>query len=61
MTNENVKERLKNYLRERGVRNNFIAEKVGLSDTTICLFLKGKRLLSDKKLKLIEDLINKTV
>lgn len=45
MTNESVKERLKNYLMEHGIRNNFIAEKVGLSDTSICLFLQGNRLL----------------
>jgi transcriptional regulator with XRE-family HTH domain len=57
--NESVKERLKNYLAEHGVRNNFIAEKVGLSETSICLFLQGKRSLSNVKLNQIEELINK--
>lgn len=61
MTNESVKGKLKDYLIKNGVRNNFVAEKVGLSCTSICLFLKGKRLLMNDKLKLIEDLINKTI
>ncbi|MFL0198603.1 hypothetical protein ACJDU8_24045 [Clostridium sp. WILCCON 0269] len=61
MTNESVKNKLKDYLVKNGVRNNFVAEKIGLSCTSICLFLKGRRLLLDKKLKLIEGLINKTI
>ncbi|NMM61176.1 helix-turn-helix transcriptional regulator [Clostridium sp. P21] len=60
MTNESVKENLKDYLLKHGVRNNFIAEKIGISNTSICLFLQGKRLLSEDKLNQIEELINKS-
>lgn len=60
MTDEIVKENLKDYLSKYGVRNNFIAKNIGISNTSICLFLQGKRSLSEDKLNKIEELINKS-
>lgn len=55
---EDVSDKLNRYLKEYGVKNKHIAEKVGLSEPTICLFRQGRRELSQDKLELINALIN---
>ena len=57
LSNENVKYELDEYLKKYGVKHTHIADMTGLSDTTICLFLKGQRQLSLHKL----DIINKII
>jgi transposase len=57
--NENVRKDLIEYLKNNGIKNRFIANHVGLSDTTICLFIKGTRKLAIDKLESIEELINR--
>lgn len=55
---EDVSKRLNEFLKEYGVKNKHIAEKAGLSETTICLFRKGERELSQDKLRIINALID---
>ncbi|AKN32319.1 hypothetical protein Ccar_16195 [Clostridium carboxidivorans P7] len=57
MENEVVRKKLKEYLEINGVRNNWIAKKINISPTSICLFLKDARNLSSDKLELIWNLI----
>jgi len=43
----------KKLIRDKGLKQNFIAQKIGVSKTMMSLFLSGKRNLSpENKLKL---------
>lgn len=59
LSNENVKNELKEYLKENGVKNIWVANKINISPTSICLFLQGKRELPQDRLKQICELITK--
>lgn len=58
LSNENIKYELSKYLKTYGVKQNHISDLTGLSDTTICLFLRGQRELSSSKLEKIFSIIN---
>lgn len=58
LSNEKIKYELSNYLQLYGVKQNHISNLTGLSDTTVCLFLKGQRVLSPSKLEMIHSIIN---
>lgn len=59
LQNSYVREALLTYLHEYGVTQKHIAKKVGLSETTISIFLKGDRVLTPEKLERIQEIINK--
>lgn len=58
LSNEKIRYELSNYLQIHGVKQNHISDLTGLSDTTVCLFLKGQRVLSSFKLEVIQSIIN---
>ena len=55
--NEDVRNELDKYIKKFGVKKIHIAREVGLTGTTIGLFLKGKRQLSLSTLEKIEALM----
>ena len=59
MTQESIRNDLKNYLKENGIKNKFIAEKIDLSPSMISYFINGKKRLSANKLNLISNIIYK--
>lgn len=61
LSNEYVRKKLEDYIEGLGVTQRHISKKVGLSDTTISLFLKGQRELSDEKLETIYSIVASVV
>ena len=61
LSNEKIKHELNEYLQLYGVKQNHISDLTGLSDTSICLFLRGQRELSLSKLKIIHSIINEQI
>lgn len=57
LSNEIVKNELKKYLSDRGVKNIWVANAIDISPTSVCLFLKGKRELPSNKLQMIWSII----
>lgn len=57
INNDFVMNELKSYLKNKGIKNKHVAEKVGLSNTSISLFLQGKRELARSKLQKIYELM----
>lgn len=57
MSQEVIREDLKKYLKENGIKNKFIAEKIDISTAMISYFLNGKKRLSSKYLKKISNII----
>lgn len=55
---ENIKVALIKYQEENGIRSDYIAKKVGLSQVTICLFKQNRRMLALDKLEKIKDIIS---
>ncbi|WMJ81235.1 hypothetical protein RBU49_02985 [Clostridium sp. MB40-C1] len=55
--NEKVRKELDKYIKKFGVKKVHIARQVGLTGTTIGLFLKGQRELSFSMLEEIEDIM----
>lgn len=58
MSNEIVREKLNDFLETRGVKNRWVAEKLGLSATTVSYFRRSMRDLRPDKLQLLWNLIN---
>ena len=48
-----VTEKIKKYLKEHGIRQDFIAKKTGIRDQKISMSLNGKRRLSLEEYELI--------
>jgi predicted transcriptional regulator len=59
MTQESIRNDLKNYLKDNGIKNKFIAQKIGLSEGMISYFINGKKNLSSNRLNSISDIIYK--
>lgn len=55
--NEKVRKQLDKYIRKFGVKKIHIARQVGLSGTTIGLFLDGQRELALSTLEEIQELM----
>ncbi|HDI3121667.1 hypothetical protein FDA77_00950 [Clostridium botulinum] len=55
--NEEIRNELNKYIKKFGVKKIHIAREVGLTGTTIGLFLKGQRQLSLSTLEKIEALM----
>ena len=58
LSNESIRKELIEFLKKNGIKNRFIAKKIDVSDTTISLFINGKRELSTKKLQALNELIH---
>lgn len=59
MQQETIREDLKNYLKENGIKSKWIAEKLNLSPAMISYFINGKKRLSSVNLNLISSIIYK--
>lgn len=60
MNNEKVRVLLNNYIKENGVKVNYVAKSVGLSESALCRFRHNKRGLREKNLnKILEFLITR--
>jgi len=57
MKQDIVREDLKNYLKENGIKAKFIANKIGISAVMISYFINGKKRLSSNNLVLISEII----
>lgn len=57
MNQNTIREDLKKYLEDNGIKNKFIANKIGLSESMISYFLNGKKRLSSASLDLISNII----
>lgn len=57
MLQEVIREDLKKYLKENGIKNKFIAEKIEISTAMISYFINGRKNLSSTYIKKIEDII----
>ncbi|AQS04012.1 helix-turn-helix domain-containing protein [Clostridium beijerinckii] len=57
MKQDVIREDLKNYLKENGIKSKFIAQKIGLSEGMISYFINGKKRLSSANLILISNII----
>lgn len=53
VSQDEIRKELKEYLQNKGVKNKYIAQNVGVSDQTISMFLHCKRELSPKRLRSI--------
>lgn len=57
MRQDVIREDLKNYLKDNGIKSKFIAKKIGLSEGMISYFINGKKRLSSNNLILISEII----
>lgn len=55
--NEKTRQELKNHIKENGVKQRWIAEKLGITEQYLCMFLSAKRDLPWKRLQDIQNLI----
>jgi plasmid maintenance system antidote protein VapI len=55
--NSILRDKTEKYLEKYGTPKKFLAAKIGVTGTTISLFLKGERELSDAKEKLLRAII----
>lgn len=51
--------KLKQYIKKNGLKQRFIAEKIGITEQYLCMFLKGKRNFGNKLLNKIDNVLNK--
>ena len=59
LTNESIRQELKKFLKEYGIKNNYIAKKINMSNSTVSLWLKGERELSPDRLEIIVNIMNR--
>lgn len=59
MNQDTIRNDLKQYLEDNGIKNKFIAKQIGLSESMISYFLNGKKRLSSTSLNLISNIIYK--
>ncbi|NRT88893.1 helix-turn-helix domain-containing protein [Clostridium beijerinckii] len=57
MNQDTIRNDLKKYLEDNGIKNKFIAKQIGLSESMISYFLNGKKRLSSNSLNLIYNII----
>ena len=55
--NEKTRQELKNYIINNGVKQRWIAEKLGITEQYLCMFLNSKRDLPYRRLMDIQNLI----
>jgi len=51
-------ERLKGMIQNRGLKNSWIAQKIGVDSTMITKFINGNRTPSQVRKQLIADILN---
>lgn len=59
MDEDLIRERLDECIDQLGIKKSRIAEQLNISNTTLRLFLKKERKLSQQNLKKIDDLLKK--
>ncbi|UYZ34173.1 helix-turn-helix transcriptional regulator [Clostridium beijerinckii] len=57
MNQDTIRNDLKKYLEDNGIKNKFIAKQIGLSESMVSYFLNGKKRLSSTSLNLIYNII----
>lgn len=55
--NQKTRQALKNYIIKNGIKQRWIAEKMGITEQYLCMFLNSKRDLPWKRLMDIQNLI----
>lgn len=53
-----MREQIKQYLKENGIMQIFIAEKVGISKQRLNMYLQGRRGLPDEVILQLNEIIN---
>jgi len=61
MSNITIRTELNQYIKRNGIKQNYISKKIGLSTTTINLFLHGKRDLALSRLEVIYFLMRNEI
>jgi len=56
LSNQECRKILTEYIRNKGVKQKYLAKKIGVSETTLSLFLRNLRELSQHKLNIIGTL-----
>lgn len=56
--NEIYRIKLKQYLRKHGIKQRFLAKKLGITEQYLCMFLRNKRDFGNKLLKQINNILN---
>lgn len=56
---QEVREQFENYIKVKGVKVRWIAKQIGLSESTLSHWRKGRRDISTKHLQALEEIINK--
>lgn len=55
---EIVRQKLEKYINDNGVKNRHIAMQIGVSDTLVSYFLKGKQNLSLEKIDILQKYLD---
>lgn len=55
-----VYEKIKKYMEENGVKQNYLSKKSGIPENTLSMILNGKRKLYADEMVLIIDALNAT-
>ncbi|CDI50394.1 helix-turn-helix transcriptional regulator [Clostridium tetani] len=56
--NEIYRIKLKQYIKENGLKQRFLAKKLGITEQYLCMFLRNKRDFGNKLLKQINNILN---
>lgn len=56
-----VRNNLKKILEEKGLKNKFVAEKIGIEPSYFCLLVKGKHIPSIEIVLKLEKLLNVSI
>lgn len=56
-----VREQLEKYAVEKGIKYKFIAAQIGVSESMLCHFRKGRKELGQTKLNMLYDWLNSNV
>jgi len=57
--NEKTREMLKQHIKNNGIKQRWFAEKLGITEQYLCMFLSAKRDLPYRRLQDIQNLIKK--
>jgi transcriptional regulator with XRE-family HTH domain len=57
MSESCLQDKVKQYIKDNGLKQNFIARKLGLSDPVFSLWFRGKTILRNHTIREIRELI----
>ncbi|NME94593.1 helix-turn-helix transcriptional regulator [Clostridium cochlearium] len=55
--NEIYRKKVLKYLEDNGIKQKFLAEKIGITPAYLCMWLRGKRDFGNKLLKQINNIL----